>query len=304
MRGTACRSPPANGTVDAARQVKMQNPHMMKDTNPFVMPDSPALLSVGKRCMLEGYSFIWKAGKTPLLVRPDGLVVDLAVDRFIPYIDNDCSIRLPQRSDSATFIIRPVVPVVESEAPTVPFGAGEGVHEAIVEVPPAVPLPPPPAEEHPDQDVRSEDGSQEEEAYIPAHRTKAEARSLEHIMSHRIKNPWCEACVRAKMHNRPARVKRWDEEARPVKFGEIFTADHFITTKVTDMCMHGSQYGLVVYDRGTEWISAYGVKHKDTVDATEALQHFAGPRDDTKLFYRQFQRAPGRCHRIRMDSWY
>lgn len=48
----------ANGTVDAARQVYMQIPNMTEDANPFVMPESPPLLSVGRRCMLDGYSFI------------------------------------------------------------------------------------------------------------------------------------------------------------------------------------------------------------------------------------------------------
>ena len=93
----------ANGLVDAAQQVKMQIPHMPEETNPFVMPESPALLSVGRRCMLEGYSFIWKAGEAPFLVRPDGMIVDLQVEGLIPYISKSCSTRLPRNKDNLIF---------------------------------------------------------------------------------------------------------------------------------------------------------------------------------------------------------
>ena len=52
-----------------------------------VLSSTPAVLSVGRRCMHEGFSFIWPAGKLPYLARPDGLVVPLTVHGDIPYLE-------------------------------------------------------------------------------------------------------------------------------------------------------------------------------------------------------------------------
>jgi len=352
-RGNGMSFTTANGQVDAALQVKMQIPHMKGHTEPYVMPESPALLSVGRRCMLEGYSFIWKSGKSPLLVRPDGLVIDLTVQGLIPYISSDCRVRLPRQGDSATFINHVLVPneATPAEVPTgsnadvptpteeptgmeeevdarVPTGSeaedaddvptgtelhafpestdseegerdplevtdpdilGIEVEEVVEDIdeeqPPAASPPPPPVEDPPDAEDRDEAGSSHDEFVQPKQRTKAAARTLEHIMSHRIKNPYCEACTRAKMQNKPARVKRWIVDKKPEKFGEIITADHFYATNVADQCIHKSNYCLVVFDRGTEFIYAYGVGKRDAQDSLVALQHFAGPTDDVKLFY-------------------
>ena len=178
----------ANGLVDAGRQVPMQIPNLTESAEPFVMPESPPLLSVGRRCMLDGYTFIWKAGKEPLLVRPDGQVVELVVDGFIPYINADANVRLPRKEDTVVFPVNPILPVVEDmPAPvadpirtdgdsaaaadairTDRDSAGEA--ELLVEAasPPVDPPHPPPVDEHPAEDVR-DDGSLNEEP-APAHR--------------------------------------------------------------------------------------------------------------------------------------
>ena len=46
---------------------------------------TPRILSVGKRCMREGFSFHWEAGKVPYFVSPSGSVIDLRVVDDIPY---------------------------------------------------------------------------------------------------------------------------------------------------------------------------------------------------------------------------
>ena len=55
---------------------------------PYILASTPAVLSVGKRCLEFGYSFIWVAGKRPCFISPGGyLLTLLQVDRNIPYLN-------------------------------------------------------------------------------------------------------------------------------------------------------------------------------------------------------------------------
>ncbi len=54
--------------------------------NPYILEAAPPVLSVGARCMLYGFSFIWLAGECPYFVRPDGCWVRLRVFDNVPYL--------------------------------------------------------------------------------------------------------------------------------------------------------------------------------------------------------------------------
>ena len=53
--------------------------------NAWVMERSPAVLSLGRRCMKEGFCFFWFKGRKPYLVSPTGKVIVLDVVGDIPY---------------------------------------------------------------------------------------------------------------------------------------------------------------------------------------------------------------------------
>jgi hypothetical protein len=53
--------------------------------NVYVLPNSPPLMSLGRRCMRDGFSFVWIAGQKPYVVRPGGKVIRLEVINDIPY---------------------------------------------------------------------------------------------------------------------------------------------------------------------------------------------------------------------------
>ena len=54
------------------------------------MPDSPALMSVGRRCMVHGYSFIWMAGREPYFITRDASsIIPCAIRAGVPYLDPD-----------------------------------------------------------------------------------------------------------------------------------------------------------------------------------------------------------------------
>ena len=69
---------------------------------------------------------------------------------------------------------------------------------------------------------------------VPRERGEAalrnEAISLQHLMCHTPKNPFCETCNRAKMYQYPSRQKGASTQVEAKKFGDHLTADHLITS--------------------------------------------------------------------------
>ena len=52
----------------------------------LVLPDTPTVLSIGRRCMEHGYGFWWEPYGLPILILPDGRYIILEVDGYIPYL--------------------------------------------------------------------------------------------------------------------------------------------------------------------------------------------------------------------------
>ena len=52
--------------------------------SPGVLNNTPAVLSIGRRCMDEGYLLRWKAGQNPFLITPAGKKVVFEVDGYVP----------------------------------------------------------------------------------------------------------------------------------------------------------------------------------------------------------------------------
>ena len=62
----------------------------------YVLDGTPSVMSLGKRCIAEEYSFVWPSGKMPFMVTKLGSRIDLPIHDNIPYIDLgtvDCSPR-------------------------------------------------------------------------------------------------------------------------------------------------------------------------------------------------------------------
>ena len=66
----------------------------LKETvQPFVLDETPTVLSVGRRCMKMGYSFHWICGKLPFMIMPEKEIVHLHVKDDIPYLVGDRNAR-------------------------------------------------------------------------------------------------------------------------------------------------------------------------------------------------------------------
>ena len=62
----------------------------------WVSGQSPALSSLGYRCMEQGLSFVWPAYEDPYFVTPWGTAVPLTVDGYIPYLVPGSSANAPK----------------------------------------------------------------------------------------------------------------------------------------------------------------------------------------------------------------
>eukprot|EP00959_Pyramimonas_sp_CCMP1952_P209445 4381900-Pyramimonas_sp.AAC.1 len=71
----------AGGESKALGSVRIACPKFKGGSfNASVMPETPCVISGGKRCMDHGLSFTWPAGQRPCLLLPNGQRVDLAVE--------------------------------------------------------------------------------------------------------------------------------------------------------------------------------------------------------------------------------
>ena len=61
----------------------------LKEEVPVIVLDStPDVLSIGRRCVEDGYRFVWGAhSDTPYLTTPSGKRINLVVHGYIPYLE-------------------------------------------------------------------------------------------------------------------------------------------------------------------------------------------------------------------------
>ena len=75
-----------NGILTVDEGLQLQVPALNRKVEFALADDSPPILSVGKRCMQDGYSFFWPRGKDPYLVDQYNNIIKLTVENFVPYI--------------------------------------------------------------------------------------------------------------------------------------------------------------------------------------------------------------------------
>ena len=103
----------ANGKIRTTEVVPMHCEVFGTDIAPFLLPETPSVLSVGRRCMEEQYDFHWIRGQKPYLVTPEYKVVQLEVHRNIPMLmvgDPSAVAR-----DARGYCTVPVAPVMVEE---------------------------------------------------------------------------------------------------------------------------------------------------------------------------------------------
>ncbi|CAE7949193.1 unnamed protein product [Symbiodinium sp. KB8] len=102
---------------------------------------------------------------------------------------------------------------------------------------------------------------------------KAEAKTLAHLCTHRYRNPYCEACIRAKMKHFRTEHGAFKRELKA--WGDLITFDFLDMRKAADMGV-GNDDEMV--------IAAIPTMSRNTDDVVEALKRLIGRRK-VKLAY-------------------
>ena len=76
----------ANGSQSADQQASVHIDCIDKEVHPYVLPDTPAVISVGMRCIQDGWDFVWKSFSRPYFKKKDGTKIKLEVKDFVPYL--------------------------------------------------------------------------------------------------------------------------------------------------------------------------------------------------------------------------
>eukprot|EP00435_Cladocopium_sp_Y103_P040038 s2308_g10.t2 len=96
----------ANGTTTAEYEVCIGFGTMEETSHVHVLEDTPSVFSMGRRCMLEGYSFVWPHGQNPFMINKVGERIDMVVRDFIPYIHLGSQECEPRKCKLSTKILR------------------------------------------------------------------------------------------------------------------------------------------------------------------------------------------------------
>ena len=260
----------ANGLTDS-NEITVMDHENLGQCKLHVLNQTPAVLSVGSRCTKEGYSFVWPDGEEmkPVMIGNEGTCTFLEVDGDIPYpipglvpdsstIEDD-KIRLIAFLESLIQRIKngeeskneskPKATAGESvgdgeyepseagaEADDIVASDGEDPHKKDEDVIPEddkVPAPEPSSE-----DLRSR--------YAKPGTLKREAKTLDHLMTHRYSNPFCDSCIRAKM--RHFKTRKGAFKRKLSKFGVLIAFDFVDMGKATEMGWRDHKELLVIRD--------------------------------------------------------
>ena len=245
---------------------------------PYVLQETPSVVSIGKRTMNQGYSFIWSAGESPYFITPQNRVLNMEVIGDIPYIRRGSILCQPRDAEDSDYYVphggSHAAPAASSDEPVESDGVAEEAGEGEV-----IPIPEPPAP--PEADPPPPGGEEGEDIGEEGRRNlRMEAKSLHHLLTHRPHNPYCDACNRGKMRDRKRFKGAFAASRAPTKWLELVTVDHLVAQEGRMEGITGDRDAIVVKDLFSNVKDLIPVERKDRDEALEGLKFFFG---DPKL---------------------
>ena len=79
----------ANGVTCSTKRSSIKFEAFREPAEAHILEDTPSVLSMGKRCVDLGYSFVWPTGRTPFMLDPNGNIIEMTVKDYIPYVSVD-----------------------------------------------------------------------------------------------------------------------------------------------------------------------------------------------------------------------
>eukprot|EP00971_Amphidinium_carterae_P140703 2788424-Amphidinium_carterae.1 len=254
----------ANGIMEADKRATEK----VNTLTPLLLESTPDVLSVGRRCMTEGYSFHWEKGENPYFIDKKGRRIDLSVERYIPYLNDVPEKATPAKVHSG-FLGEPEDDLMSDQT---------------LKVTPDVQVSDP---EH--GDVTPEDDIIEADIAQTGRARKSlvdEARSLAHQLTHLPKSPYCHTCARGKATSmRSPRTSGSELYKSAKKFGDVVTVDHAIAQSKMDHGIDNEVAMVVILDVYTGWLQCYPVMTKDADEVCNALRDICGPQLVIKTMY-------------------
>ena len=279
-----------------------------------VLENTPAVLSLGKLCDENGYSYEWINGQKPHLIK-DGIRILCNTENFVPIVVPSLS---SSSSGSSSTLRTPMKQESHSSSSSSSSSSSPTVGEIQVRE----------REDATNSDISPvpvsnlvDDGSEQErgnplDSEIPewlqefreilvddeialqggSHASSSHEVSLEpttkrredlgehSVFTHFPKDRNCEICKRTKITRAPCRRRNGEAVPRAANFGDLITADQKV---LSDNCesRNNHRYAVVVQDLATQWIQAYPCKNKTSQEAQRSLQKFLEPERKPKVIY-------------------
>ena len=295
----------ANGLTDS-NEITVMDHEGLGQCKLHVLNQTPAVLSVGSRCTKEGYTFIWPEGEEikPVMINDEGSCTFLEIDGDIPYLipDNipkekevrENREKLIKHLEELTQRLRDIDDRQENSLPKATAGeadeieyeptddelegsasraeprddpSGEGIE--------APPVSDTGAADDPEGMIEV-DVERGESRYAKPGTLKREAKTLDHLMTHRYSNPYCNSCMRAKM--RHFKTRKGAFKRKLSKFGDLITFDFVDMGKATEMGWREHKELLVIRDRYTGMVLGSPVPDKSTETVIRVIKKFIGER--------------------------
>ena len=95
----------ANGITETGTKAQCKDEVFSGTCDPYVLEETPSVISVGNKCETEGYAFIWPPHGKPFMINPEVLKIQLETKAKIPYVDIGEDGSRPVKSTMAEKII-------------------------------------------------------------------------------------------------------------------------------------------------------------------------------------------------------
>ena len=76
----------AHGVTSTSKMTDIKFDVFEESVKAHVLDDTPSVLSMVKRCLEQGFTFVWPSGKAPFMIDKNGLIIKMKVKDHIPYI--------------------------------------------------------------------------------------------------------------------------------------------------------------------------------------------------------------------------
>ena len=183
----------ANGKIKAEQQLPIHVEQFQEDAKPYILPKTPAVLSVGYRCRNQGYSFIWPKNEAPYFILPNGDTLTFEVHNNAPYPYHDQE-KDPTPRTLYSICQRCRTYNLQSNNDYEMHAAPSQHEDEAQELNPE--------EQQIEEVMNADDPEDSADRVLPPttrESLRKQATSVTHLLTHKPKNPYCPACTRAKL---------------------------------------------------------------------------------------------------------